>query len=101
MTIIYGVRLEIEKLRMIGEKMGKDILQGGGLGFGLVVTLHNETMQNFSIHIRLEIIFFFCIVQTVFTITYLIITEPGKKTRMIQTGINFHQCQLRDLEAWV
>ena len=84
---LYGVILETKKLRMIGEKTGND-----GLNFGLVFTLHNETMQNFSIHIRSEINSFICIVhQRAFANTYLIFTEPGPEIKAIQTGGNFHQ----------
>ena len=84
---LYGVILETKKLRMIGEKTGND-----GLNFGLVVTLYNETMQNFSIHIRSEINSFICIVhQRAFANTYLIFTEPGPEIKAIQTGGNFHQ----------
>ena len=49
---LYSARLETEKLRMMGEWTENDLLQGGDFNFGLVVTQHNETMQNFSIQIR-------------------------------------------------
>ena len=49
---LYSARLETKKLRMIGEATKNDLLQGGDFNFGLVVTQHNETMQNFSIQIR-------------------------------------------------